>query len=191
MVTSTAHSYKTELKDRTLWFDGDSTVPEKQISRLIAVGTPTDGLFVEQLSDDIRQFNSLVPKSQQIGIKASTRDLNFSWNIPEECLTLDVVEYVYNCVYEELGRKTPGSLTIPWKIRERVDIELELYKKLGLFNVLQVLIYIINTLHANNVVWGVGRGSSVSSYVLYLIGVHDVDSIEYELNINDFLHLEE
>lgn len=191
MVTSTAHSYKTELKDRTLWFDGDSTVPEDEVSRLIAVGTPVDGLFVEQLSDNIKQFNTFVPKDQQIGVKTSVRDLDFSWNIPEGYLTLDVERYIADKLKDELYRlrafKT-NDYTTPRIVR--IQEELELYKKLGLFNVLQVLIYIINTLHANNVVWGVGRGSSVSSYVLYLIGVHDVDSIEYELDINDFLHLE-
>jgi len=45
----------------------------------------------------------------------------------------------------------------------------------------------VDTFRKNNVVWGVGRGSSVSSYVLYLLGVHRVDSIKYKLNINEFL----
>ena len=39
----------------------------------------------------------------------------------------------------------------------------------------------------NNIVWGVGRGSSVSSYVLFLMGVHKVDSMKYNLDIKDFL----
>jgi len=39
----------------------------------------------------------------------------------------------------------------------------------------------------NNLVWGVGRGSSVSSYLLYLIGVHKVDSYKYRLDIKEFL----
>ncbi len=39
----------------------------------------------------------------------------------------------------------------------------------------------------NEVIWGVGRGSSVASYVLYLIGIHKVDSMYYDLPINEFL----
>jgi DNA polymerase III alpha subunit len=39
----------------------------------------------------------------------------------------------------------------------------------------------------NNIVWGVGRGSSVSSYVLYLLGVHRVNSLYYDLDIHEFL----
>jgi DNA polymerase III alpha subunit len=37
------------------------------------------------------------------------------------------------------------------------------------------------------VLWGVGRGSSVASYCLYILGVHKVDSIKYELDIHEFL----
>jgi DNA polymerase III alpha subunit len=38
-----------------------------------------------------------------------------------------------------------------------------------------------------NIVWGVGRGSSVASYVLYLIGVHKIDSLYYNLDVEEFL----
>ena len=39
----------------------------------------------------------------------------------------------------------------------------------------------------NNIVYGVGRGSSVSSYILYLIGVHRVNSLKFNLDIKEFL----
>ena len=71
--------------------------------------------------------------------------------------------------------------------RERVNYEMELYRKFNLYTVLRYLIYLVDTMRKNNVVWGVGRGSSVSSYVLYLIGVHKVNSIKYGLDIHEFL----
>jgi DNA polymerase III alpha subunit len=46
--------------------------------------------------------------------------------------------------------------------------------------------YIVDTLRANNVVWGVGRGSSVASYVLHIIGVHKIDPIKYNIPIEEF-----
>ena len=52
---------------------------------------------------------------------------------------------------------------------------------------LQWLKYLVDTCRANNIVWGVGRGSSVSSFVLFLIGVHKIDSIKYDLDWRDFL----
>jgi DNA polymerase III alpha subunit len=53
-------------------------------------------------------------------------------------------------------------------------------------DVLKAMKYLVDTLRANNVVWGVGRGSSVASYALYLIGVHKIDSIKYNLPIEEF-----
>ena len=39
----------------------------------------------------------------------------------------------------------------------------------------------------NKIVWGVGRGSSVASYVLYLLGIHKIDSIQYRLDWKEFI----
>lgn len=72
-------------------------------------------------------------------------------------------------------------------IQNRVQQELELYKAKNLYPVLQLMIYIIDELRENNVVWGVGRGSSVASYCLYLLGIHRVNSIEHDLDIHEFL----
>lgn len=70
--------------------------------------------------------------------------------------------------------------------RDRVSLELELFIKHGIYDVLHVMKYIVDTLRENNIVWGVGRGSSVASYVLFLIGVHKIDSIKYKLPIEEF-----
>jgi DNA polymerase III alpha subunit len=47
--------------------------------------------------------------------------------------------------------------------------------------------YLVDFMRENKIVWGVGRGSSVASYVLYLIGVHKIDSIQYDLDWTEFL----
>ena len=70
--------------------------------------------------------------------------------------------------------------------RDRVSQELELFIKHEMFDILHVMKYIVDTLRENKVVWGVGRGSSVASYVLFLIGVHKIDSIKYNLPIEEF-----
>jgi DNA polymerase III alpha subunit len=69
----------------------------------------------------------------------------------------------------------------------RVATELELFVQFNLISVLQYLKYLVDTMRAHNILWGVGRGSSVSSYCLYLMGVHKVDSILFELDITEFL----
>ena len=71
--------------------------------------------------------------------------------------------------------------------RQRVGQELLLYVDRGLEDLLKFLRYMVQVMRDNNIVWGVGRGSSVASYVLYLIGVHKIDSLYYDLDVTDFL----
>lgn len=97
-----------------------------------------------------------------------------TWSIPQKYLDLDIESYLYNkCV------NTTQS--------NRVHEELVLYKERNLIILLKFMVYFVDTLRKNNVLWGVGRGSSVSSYILYLIGIHRIDSIKYNLNIGEFL----
>ena len=70
---------------------------------------------------------------------------------------------------------------------QRVWEELDAFKERDMHNLLRYMIYLVDFMREHNIVWGVGRGSSVSSYVLYLIGIHKVDSIKYGLDINEFL----
>jgi len=62
-----------------------------------------------------------------------------------------------------------------------------LYIDRELIDLLRYLKYFVDTMRANNIVWGLGRGSSVASYVLYLIGVHRINSMYYDLDIGEFL----
>lgn len=195
MENITAPSNKTELKNRTLWYDGDSTVPEEEIIRLLSAGMPVDGLFVEQLTEDIKQYNTLVSKEEQIKVKPVViGDLSFEWSIPEEYKTLNLHRYIIDKLWDELELHPDwidGKLHKPAVKRIlRTSSEITMYSDMKLYDILRALIYIINTLRTNNIVWGVGRGSSVSSYILYLIGVHDVDSVEYDLDVTDFLRTE-
>jgi DNA polymerase III alpha subunit len=69
----------------------------------------------------------------------------------------------------------------------RVSEELEAFIKHGMMDLLYYLKYLVDTLEEKNILWGVGRGSSVASYVLYLIGVHSIDSMKYNLDWREFL----
>lgn len=71
--------------------------------------------------------------------------------------------------------------------KERVRYEISLYEKYNMTRLLRCMIWLVHYMEEHNIFWGVGRGSSVSSYCLYLIGLHMVDSIKYELDVNEFL----
>jgi len=70
---------------------------------------------------------------------------------------------------------------------QRAGTELMMYAERDLLDLLKYLKYFVDTMRQHNIVWGVGRGSSVASYVLYLIGVHKVNSIYYDLDIKEFI----
>ena len=127
---------------------------------------------VEAFKLDYRAL--LSTNKQDISIEEFDKEQQKNWYIPQEYLDMDIEQYIKNLV------KTPEE-------RTRVEYEMQLYKEFGLQNVLKVLKYIIDLMRKNNIVWGVGRGSSVSSYVLFLMGVHKVDSMKYNLDIKDFL----
>lgn len=95
------------------------------------------------------------------------------WFMPENyCPTL--IEDLYNlCKTEEE--------------KNRVTQELELFVQHNMLDVLFYLKYLVDIMRQNNILWGVGRGSSVASYVLYLIGIHKINPIKYDIPITEFL----
>lgn len=177
-----AHSLNTKLRDRTVWFDGTSSYDP---SNLLDIIQTTNVQYVDYLTNDIIEYNKRQPKSEQIKVKTECPLPPLDWTIPKQYQNLDVVQFLA-LAHTELTKHLPQDEI---QLREiRLAKELTMYSKRQLFDVLRATIFVINTLTTHNVVWGVGRGSSVSSYVLYVIGVHDVDSFAYDLDIGDFLH---
>ena len=128
--------------------------------------------------DTIDKFNTFC---DELDIEQLVTDIEYNktFNIPQYYKDIDVEQFVRDLI--------PASGQDVNIITARVDMELEQYKARNMYPVLQLMIYIVNTLRKNNLVWGVGRGSSVASYVLFLIGIHKIDSLKYNLNIEEFL----
>jgi DNA polymerase III alpha subunit len=94
--------------------------------------------------------------------------------MPEEYQTFDIAKWLLDqCKHEE-------------EI-QRVGKELLMYQKRDLFMLLQYMKYLVDLMREHDIVWGVGRGSSVSSFVLFLIGIHRINSLYYDLDIEEFL----
>lgn len=175
----------TKLSDRILFFDGDTVIRPDQIEEFLNVDMRGQ-LAVTEVTKDIDLYNQFA--DQPITEKNDFRQLDFTWNIPEEYLNLDIDGYVIKRFREEVA-KNPEYFNsdVEEQYQQRCYNELQAYRDLDLYPILRAVIYIINTLRSNEIVWGVGRGSSVSSYVLYLVGVHDVDSVYFDLDYTDFL----
>jgi DNA polymerase III alpha subunit len=96
-----------------------------------------------------------------------------NWFMPDEYKNMDIEKFLID--------------VCPVENYNRLMDELVAYKQRDMYNLLRWLKYFVDTCRKNDVVWGVGRGSSVASYVLYLIGVHRIDSIKYNLVWQEFL----
>jgi hypothetical protein len=97
-----------------------------------------------------------------------------SWHMPDEYQHMDIAEYILSLCNSDAELHRCGQ-------------ELLLFQERNLFDLLRYLKYLVDTMRSHNMIWGVGRGSSVASYVLYLLGVHRIDSMFYDLDAQEFL----
>jgi DNA polymerase III alpha subunit len=129
--------------------------------------------------DDIFLSDKNLPKLvKYVDSKMSVEDFDrknqAQWQMPDEYHEMDIAKWVLDqCRNEEELQRAGDELL---KFHDR-----------NMFPLLQYLKYLVDTMRRNNIVWGVGRGSSVSSFVLFLIGIHKINSLYYRLDINEFL----
>lgn len=107
-------------------------------------------------------------------VPASLEEAVKRWTMPVEYAELDLDVYFANKI-------STNEQAV------RVVEELALFEEHGLEPMLRFMIYLVKLMQDNNILWGVGRGSSVSSYLLFLAGLHQVDSIKYNLDIKEFI----
>jgi len=116
--------------------------------------------FYEPLDISLKDFDNL---------------LQSEWFMPNSYKQFDIEKFLVTQCPDNPEAKT------------RVTEELNKFKELGHLNLLKFLHFLVTFMKENKIVWGVGRGSSVASYVLYLLGIHKIDSIQYRLDWQEFI----
>jgi hypothetical protein len=133
---------------------------------------------LQRLADVIENPGQLLtwtfPEDSDIAVPEFDYRRQSHWFMPDEYRDFDIAEHVLSLC------RTPEEL-------QRVGEELLLYQERNLFDLLRYLRYLVAVMRENRVIWGVGRGSSVASYVLYLLGVHRINSLYYDLDLREFL----
>jgi len=135
------------------------------------VDLETAALILEDVPTFIR-YNEL--SLQAMTVEDFDHRNQNNWLMPDEYKNLDIAEHVLGLCESETAL-------------QRVGEELLLYQARDLFNLLRYLKFLVDIMKQNNLIWGVGRGSSVASYVLYLLEIHRIDSLHYNLDIAEFL----
>ena len=138
--------------------------------------------IVVDINQDLKSLEVLseITLNKHVLIDASIedydRDNQQTWYMPEQYKLLDIESHIFNKV--DVNNNVQ---------MQRVAEELYEFKQRGMYPLLRWLVYFVDTCIEHKIVWGVGRGSSVSSYVLFLIGVHKIDSLKFNLSWADFL----
>ncbi len=114
------------------------------------------------------------PESSDIAVPEFDHIRHNRWFMPDEYRNIDIAEHVL-------------SLCANQEELQRAGEELLLFQQYNLFDLLRYLRYLVDVMQQNHVIWGVGRGSSVASFVLYLLGVHRINSLYYDLDPREFL----
>jgi hypothetical protein len=155
----------------------DLVMQGRDITEMSSV-TVTAELDLPTLISHLENPGNLVtwraPEHRDINITEFDRERQTRWFMPEEYQQIDIAQHI-------LGLCTTQAQL------QRAGEELLLFQEHDLFDLLRYLRYLVDVMRENHIVWGVGRGSSVASYVLYLLGVHRIDSMFYDLDPREFL----
>jgi DNA polymerase III alpha subunit len=153
-------------------FDVLYTNPNILLSN-ITVDNETYKRFLESAKNNLEKFELPKIQDNSKSIEDFDKINQQNWFMPKNYCP-NLIESIYElCDTDEK--------------KDRVTKELELFIRQNMLDVLFYLKYLVDIMRNNNIIWGVGRGSCVSSYVLYLIGIHKIDSIKYNLEITEFL----
>lgn len=175
-----------ELNDRTLRFDGVSIIQPERVVDALLRGVPASKIRLTSHTADTELFND--NSAVQLFLdEPEPIKLDFGWQLPEPHLNMDLEATVIGRAVERLK-----ELDYPEELHlaacQRVQDELDEIKRRGMVEFVKTIIYILDVFRQEGVVWGVGRGSSCASYVLFILGLHSVDCMVYNVPMSEFFH---
>lgn len=162
---------------------GDYVLDEKEVVEVLYNNPDVDLTRIN--ITEVQKFNEAIESlyidtdkliqyaEPNVSIEEFDKQHQQNWHMPQEYKDLDIAKYLLDLCSNDAEL-------------QRVGHELLEYQRIDFFDALRFLKYMVDTMRENNIVWGVGRGSSVSSHVLYLLGVHKIDSLKYNLDSDEF-----
>lgn len=140
--------------------------------------TVDHGVDIERAIHTVQEPGAMVqwtfPEASDIAVPDWDHIQQQHWHMPDSYRDMDITTHVLDLC------DTDAEL-------QRCGEELIMYQERGLMDLLRYLQYLVDVMRENHVIWGVGRGSSVASFVLYKLGVHRINSLYYELDPTEFL----
>lgn len=146
--------------------------PTLRLDQFLVVDPESYNASVAQIHAD---FTSLQKYHRSdLDVDEFDQQCQAKWFMPDEYQNFDIAKWILDQCKDQAELQRAGH-------------ELLLFQEKNLLPLLCYLKYLVDTMRKHSIVWGVGRGSSVASFVLYLIGVHKINSLYYDLPIEEFL----
>lgn len=163
---------------------GHCLYTEDEAFNLIMQGVNVDSIYIENGNNlnkllrnyEVKDFNhyfAVDPGDEDTFHRLSQK----TWDMPEKYYKFDIVDYLR---YKALPYSNPAYY-------HRFEQEISKFEEYNLLDLLRYMKYMVDTLQEHNIVWGVGRGSSVASLCLYLLGVHSIDPVQFDISFDEFL----
>lgn len=146
--------------------------PALDLSKFLVEDPKEYNNSIDQLHADLEHLRTHL--EMDVSVDQYHKQMQDQWYMPDEYKKLDIAKFVLDQCRSDHEM-------------QRVGQELLLYQERNLFDLLRYLKYLVDLMRKHKIVWGVGRGSSVASYVLFLIGIHKIDSLYYNLDVGEFL----
>ena len=147
------------------------TDPNKDLSGVFVLDPLKHNLGVTDTYSDLNIVHAWLETADPADMHEKMQS---NWQMPTEFQQLDIAELLLSRCNDQAELQRMGQ-------------ELLLYLDYGLLDLLRYLHYMVTVFQQHDIVMGVGRGSSVASFALYKIGVHQINSLYWDLDIAEFL----
>jgi hypothetical protein len=178
-----------DFKDYIVTDKGDIVAKPHFVLQNIREGTAVDKLPViitdPYYAYDVCIYNMRKPDDTIVVWNSTEEECppisSYAYKIPDKYMELDIENHIGILLYDKFNGKVPENYI------DRVVLELGMMKARNMENFLRSLIYIVDRFKEHKIIHGIGRGSSCASLILYIIGLHFVDPLLYDIPIEEFL----
>lgn len=156
---------------------------------------PSEYLFLAKLDELEQRVKCIAPNYQQHFIEGAKNAYLIGQKIKQvtfdKQLSLPKIDNVDQIIYDLMlsgSVKRFGVNVNNPEIQQRLNYEYEIIKKLGFCAYFYILNDMVSYAKSIGVKVGAGRGSGAGSLILYVLGITDVNPLEYDLKFERFIN---
>lgn len=166
-------AYYDSKLDRVLLRDGTSIVSPRRYAQMLIEGQDVSGIHVlDSFDADVYNFKYSTDISREIELVEV-----------HPVQSHDASEEMFNALVESI--LSSPRFKDSEEYQKRIEDELEFFVRTSNVVFLIECHRLISQMKENGDVWGVGRGSSCASLLLFILGVTDIDPVKYDIPFSE------